>query len=60
MEQHHTPEAARFFTTMAGNEKKHGDELRARPRAALRRRAGRVKRGNCGTSRRRATTRCAR
>lgn len=30
MTQHHTPEAARFFETMAGNEKKHGDELRAR------------------------------
>ena len=30
MEQHHTPEAAEFFRTMAGNEKKHGDELRER------------------------------
>jgi rubrerythrin len=30
MQQHHTPEAAQFFTTMAGNEKKHGDQLRAR------------------------------
>ena len=29
MQQHHTPEAAQFFTTMAGNEKKHGEELRA-------------------------------
>ena len=27
---HHTPDAARFFTTMAGNEAKHGSELRAR------------------------------
>ena len=27
---HHTPEAAHFFTTMAGNEAKHGSELRAR------------------------------
>jgi rubrerythrin len=30
MEQHHTPEAARFFATMARNEQKHGEELRAR------------------------------
>jgi erythrin-vacuolar iron transport family protein len=33
MEQHHTPEAARFFATMARNEQKHGDELRARRRS---------------------------
>ena len=33
MEQHHTAEAARFFRTMAGNEKKHGDDLRARRRS---------------------------
>jgi rubrerythrin len=32
MEQHHTPEAARFFATMAQNEDKHGKELRARRR----------------------------
>jgi erythrin-vacuolar iron transport family protein len=30
---HHTPEAAGFFTTMAGNEAKHGSELRARRQA---------------------------
>lgn len=30
MELHHTPEAARFFVFMAGNEAKHGQELRAR------------------------------
>jgi len=33
MEQHHTPEAARFFATMAKNEEKHGEELRARRRS---------------------------
>ena len=33
MEQHHTPEAARFFATMARNEEKHGQELRARRRS---------------------------
>ncbi len=33
MEQHHTAEAAKFFRTMAGNEKKHGDDLRARRRS---------------------------
>jgi rubrerythrin len=33
MEQHHAPEAARFFASMSENEKKHGDELRARRRA---------------------------
>ncbi len=32
MEVHHTPEAARFFATMAANERKHGEELRARRR----------------------------
>jgi rubrerythrin len=32
MEKHHTPEAARFFATMAKNEQKHGDELRAKRR----------------------------
>jgi rubrerythrin len=30
---HHSPEAAGFFTTMAGNEAKHGAELLARRRA---------------------------
>jgi len=30
MEQHHTPEAGEFFRTMAGNEEKHGAELRER------------------------------
>jgi erythrin-vacuolar iron transport family protein len=29
---HHTPDAAGFFTTMAGNEAKHGAELRTRRR----------------------------
>jgi rubrerythrin len=33
MEQHHTPEAARFFAAMAKNEEKHGEELRARRRS---------------------------
>lgn len=33
MQQHHTPEAASFFSTMAQNEEKHGKELRARRRA---------------------------
>ncbi|MCG6964570.1 MAG: ferritin family protein [Acidobacteria bacterium] len=30
MELHHTPEAAKFFVFMAGNEAKHGTELRER------------------------------
>jgi len=30
MEQHHTPEAAKFFRLMAGNEAKHGEELSER------------------------------
>ncbi len=33
MRQHHTPEAADFFASMAKNEKKHGEELRARRKA---------------------------
>jgi rubrerythrin len=33
MEKHHTKDAAAFFTSMARNEQKHGDELRARRRA---------------------------
>lgn len=34
METHHTPEAAEFFRFMAGNERRHGQELRQR-RVAL-------------------------
>src|SRR5512138_2222438 len=30
---HHTPDAARFFTTMAGNEAKHGADLLERRQA---------------------------
>jgi len=30
LEQHHTPEAAEFFRTMACNEERHGEALRAR------------------------------
>jgi rubrerythrin len=33
MQQHHTPEAAEFFASMARNEQKHGEELRARRHA---------------------------
>ena len=44
MQQHHTPEAARFFTTMAGNEQKHGAELRTRRRALFGDAPSRVKR----------------
>ncbi len=33
MTQHHTPEAAAFFEAMAGNEEKHGEELKKRRRA---------------------------
>ena len=33
MELHHTGEAARFFATMAANERKHGEELRAQRRS---------------------------
>ena len=33
MEKHHTADAAKFFAAMAGNEQKHGDELRARRRS---------------------------
>jgi rubrerythrin len=33
MERHHTGDAARFFATMARNEQKHGEELRARRRS---------------------------
>ncbi len=41
---HHTPEAAGFFTTMAGNEAKHGTELRARRRVLFGDAATRVSR----------------
>jgi rubrerythrin len=33
MEQHHTPDAARFFAAMAKNEQKHGEDLRERRRS---------------------------
>jgi rubrerythrin len=33
MRQHHTPEAADFFASMAENERKHEEELRARRRS---------------------------
>ncbi len=33
MEKHHTVDAAKFFAAMAGNEQRHGDELRARRRS---------------------------
>ena len=33
MEKHHTRDAAQFFAAMAGNERRHGEELRARRRA---------------------------
>ena len=35
MEQHHTPEAARFFAGMAKNEQKHGEALRERRRSLI-------------------------
>jgi rubrerythrin len=44
MEQHHTPEAAKFFAAMAANEKKHGDALRARRRSLFGDAARRVQR----------------
>jgi rubrerythrin len=44
MEKHHTKEAAAFFVTMARNEQKHGEELRARRRALFGDAARRVKR----------------
>lgn len=44
MEQHHTPEAARFFASMAENEKKHGEQLRARRRSLFGDLPARVKR----------------
>jgi len=44
MEKHHTKDAAEFFAAMAGNERKHGDELRARRRSLFGDAPGRVKR----------------
>jgi len=44
MEKHHTGEAAQFFATMARNEQRHGDELRARRRALFGDAPGRMKR----------------
>jgi len=44
MQQHHTPEAARFFATMAQNEQRHGEELRARRRSLFGDAPSRVKR----------------
>jgi rubrerythrin len=44
MEQHHTPEAAKFFATMARNEQKHGEELRARRHSLFGDAPSRVKR----------------
>lgn len=44
MEKHHTGDAARFFATMARNEQKHGEELRARRRALFGDAPARVKR----------------
>ena len=44
MEQHHTREAARFFATMAKNEQKHGEELRARRHSLFGDAPGRMKR----------------
>jgi erythrin-vacuolar iron transport family protein len=44
MEQHHTPEAAKFFATMARNEQKHGEELRTRRHRLFGNAPGRMKR----------------
>ena len=44
MEQHHTPEAATFFATMARNEQKHGEELRGRRHRLFGNAPSRVKR----------------
>jgi len=44
MEKHHTMDAARFFSAMAGNEQKHGDELRARRRSLFGNAPSRMKR----------------
>ena len=44
METHHTPEAAGFFKFMAGNEAKHGEELRLRRKKLFGATAARVRR----------------
>jgi rubrerythrin len=44
MEQHHTKEAAGFFASMAKNEQKHGEDLRARRRSLFGDAPGRMKR----------------
>jgi rubrerythrin len=44
MEKHHTRDAADFFATMARNERKHGEELRARRRSLFGDAPARVKR----------------
>ncbi len=44
MQQHHTPEAARFFSTMARNERRHGEELQARRRSLFADRPAQVRR----------------
>ena len=44
MEKHHTMDAAKFFAAMAGNEQKHGDELRARRRSLFGNAPSRMKR----------------
>jgi rubrerythrin len=44
LEQHHTEDAAKFFATMARNEQKHGEELRARRRSLFGDAPRRVKR----------------
>jgi erythrin-vacuolar iron transport family protein len=44
MEIHHTPEAARFFRTMAGAEEKHGEALKARRQALFADAPSRVRR----------------
>lgn len=44
MEKHHTPQAAEFFRTMASNEQKHGEQLRAKRRSLFGDTPRRVKR----------------
>ena len=44
MEKHHTADAAKFFAAMAGNEQRHGDELRARRHSLFGNAPGRMKR----------------
>jgi rubrerythrin len=43
MEKHHTGDAATFFAAMARNERKHGDDLRARRRSLFGDAPGRMK-----------------